>query len=127
MADDESFATNPARLDNREALAKVLEPALRKRSSAEVIEGLEALKVPVGPVQRLDEVFASEQAAARDMAIEVPRGDVKGGAVRLIGNPLKMSRTPPSYRKAPPRLGEDTEEVLDRLTPDPENQRKSNN
>ena len=117
IADDPRFATNPARLENRDALISILVPEMAKHTMADVIGGLEASKVPVGPVQTLDQLFGSDQVAARDMIATIPRDDVENGAVRLIGNPLKMSKTPVTYRKAPPRLGQDTAEVIAKLTP----------
>jgi crotonobetainyl-CoA:carnitine CoA-transferase CaiB-like acyl-CoA transferase len=109
LAQDARFATNPDRLANRDALNAVLVPALAAREMALVIAGLEAVGVPVGPVQRLDQVFASEQVVARDMQIEM---QADAGPVRLIGNPLKFSRTPVRYRLAPPTFGADTAYVL---------------
>ncbi|SDC37939.1 CaiB/BaiF CoA transferase family protein [Ruegeria marina] len=109
LAEDPHFATNQARLQNRAALDAVLRPAMAARSTAEVIAGLEAQKVTVGPVQTLDQVFASEQVAARQMQIDMQS---EAGPVHLIGNPLKLSRTPATYRKAPPRFGADTQRVL---------------
>lgn len=112
LAKDARYATNPARIENRSKLLKVIEGLLAERSMADIIDGLEARKVPVGPVNTLGQVFASDQVAARGMKIEMPRDDVAGGTVPLIGNPLKLSKTPVTYRHAPPRFGEDTEAVL---------------
>ncbi|MCE8516417.1 CoA transferase [Ruegeria pomeroyi] len=109
LADNPRFATNQARLQNRAELDALLRPALAARSMAEVIAGLEALKVTVGPVQTIDQVFASDQVAARQMQIDM---EAEPGPVHLIGNPLKLSRTPVTYRRAPPRCGQDTESVL---------------
>ena len=53
------------------------------------------------------------------MKVEMPRDDVAGGHVKLIGNPLNLSKTPVSYRRAPPRFGQDTDDVLARLKPKP--------
>ena len=89
-------------------------PAITARTTVEVIAGLEALKVPVGPVQTLDQVFASEQVRARGMMVEM---EAEPGPVRLIGNPLKFSRTPVSYRLAPPGFGADTARVLNGSDP----------
>lgn len=110
VADDPRFSTNPARLENREALLDLIRPALGVRTSESVVAALEAVKVPVGPVQTMDQVFGSDQVAARKMQIDMPRDD--GGPVHLIGNPLKFSQTPVTYRYAPPIFGADTETVL---------------
>ncbi len=68
--------------------------------------------MPGGPINSLAEAFASDQATARDMIIEMPYASSESGQVRLIGNPVKFSKTPVSYRRAPPRCGEHTDEVL---------------
>ncbi|SHF26685.1 Crotonobetainyl-CoA:carnitine CoA-transferase CaiB [Ruegeria intermedia] len=109
LPDDARFATNPSRLEHRDALNAVLRPALQRLETKAVIDGLEALKVPVGPVQTLDQVFASDQVAARGMQIDMQAGPAP---VKLIGNPLKLSRTPVTYRVAPPTFGADTQAVL---------------
>lgn len=120
LADTPDYATNPARLVHREALIATLEPLFRARSMAAITAGLEQAGVPVGPVNRVDQALASEQALARGMVISVPCGDVAGGALRLLGNPLHLSRTPVTYRLPPPHLGQDTETVLTGLTQMPE-------
>jgi len=113
LADTPEYATNVARIENRERLIATLEPLFKARTTSEIITGLEALKVPVGPVHTLPEALESEQARARDAVVEVERGDVAGGHLRLLGNPLKLSKTPVTYRRPPPRFGEDTNEVLE--------------
>ncbi len=109
LADDPRFATNPARLENREALNAVLRPVVKTHASETMIEQLEARKVPVGPVQTLDQVFSTDQVEARQMQIAMQAAP---GDVQLIGNPLKLSRTPVTYRAAPPVFGADTQAVL---------------
>ncbi len=108
------YATNPARLENRESLNAQLRPAIAQLTTADVISGLEARKVPVGPVQTLDQVFDSDQVKARDMKISM---QADPGAVHLIGNPLNLSRTPVTYRRPPPTFGADTESVLQAQNP----------
>ena len=60
-------------------------------------------------MQTLDRVFATDQVEARDMAIEMQSGV---GPVKLLGNPLNFSRTPVTYRHAPPQCGAATDEIL---------------
>ena len=115
LADTADYATNPARLANRAALLTTLSPLFRSRSMAQITTGLERAVVPVGPVNRLDQTFATDQVAARDMVVTMDRPDVAGGQMRLLGNPLKLSATPVSYRLPPPRLGQDTDAVLREL------------
>lgn len=114
LAEDPRFASNPARIAHRDALNSILAPALQRHSTTAIIAAMEERKVPAGPVQTLDEVFASDQVAAREMAIEM---EADPGRVHLIGNPLKLSRTPVTYRHPPPLCGADTEAVLSAADP----------
>ncbi len=111
---DPRFATNPARLENRESLNSILRPAVKQLKTTGLISALEALKVPVGPVRSLDQVFASDQVAARQMQIAMQS---EPGEVKLIGNPLKLSKTPVTYRDAPRTFGADTFAVLNAENP----------
>jgi crotonobetainyl-CoA:carnitine CoA-transferase CaiB-like acyl-CoA transferase len=115
LSENPLYSSNPARLKNRDTLLPIIEAEMCKHKMADVSDGLEARKVPVGPVHTLDQVFASEQVAARDMAVDVPSDDAASGHVRLLGNPLKFSKTPVRYRRAPPRFGQDTRDVLESL------------
>ncbi|MGR3759747.1 CaiB/BaiF CoA transferase family protein [Roseobacteraceae bacterium NS-SX3] len=114
LAEDPRFATNPARLEYREELNAILFPAVKRFTTAEVIAAMEARKVPAGPVHRLDQVFATDQVAARGMAISMQS---EAGPVRLLGNPLHFSRTPVTYRHAPPACGSSSMDILG--SPDP--------
>ena len=112
LAADQRFSTNPARLDNRVELTQTVQDILRTRSTDTVIAGLEALKVPAGPVNTLDRVFSSDQVAARDMRVDMETSAAADGHVSLLGNPLKLSKTPVTYRRPPPVMGADTNDVL---------------
>ncbi|WP_339953276.1 CaiB/BaiF CoA transferase family protein [Yoonia sp. 2307UL14-13] len=119
LPEDDSFANNSARLNNRDALIDILTPVIAALTTDAMIKGLEESGVPVGPVQTLDQVFASDQVAARDMMVEMQSQAAHDGSVRLIGNPLKFSATPVTYRRSPPQLGQDTAEILARLNVKP--------
>jgi formyl-CoA transferase len=114
-ATDSRFATNTARLAHRDTLVPMIARVLAGRTTAHVIDGLEARRVPVGPVNTIEQALESEQAQARGMTVTLPAPQTAKGEVRLIGNPLRFSRTPVSYRSAPPSTGADTEAVLGRL------------
>ena len=120
LAEDPSFATNPERVRNRDALVEALKPLIAAHPVQEILDGLEAARIPVGPVNKLDAVFASDQVAARDMRISMPVDQARKGAVELIGNPLKFSRTPVTYRHPPPAFGAHTDEVMAALDADRE-------
>jgi len=108
---DERFATNAARVSNRQLVTDTLTPTMQTRDTAEWIEKLEALKIGCGPIYKLNEVFANEHVQARGMLVNMPHAATPDG-VRVIANPVKLSETPPDYRIPPPVLGEHTDKIL---------------
>lgn len=113
LAADERFATNGARVDNRAELADILDKEFKTRNTADWIAVLTSARIPHGPINDIAHVFDTPQVRARGLARRFPTEDY--GDLTLVANPLKMSRTPPSYRLLPPRLGEHTEEILAEL------------
>jgi len=109
MAEDADFATNIRRIKNREALLPKLEALFATRGKQEMLDAMKANNVPCGEVNNLKEVFDSPQVAARDMRVKM---DHPAGEIELIGNPVKFSKTPVTYRTAPPLCGADTEDVM---------------
>ena len=79
---------------------------------------MEANNVPGGAINTIPEVFESEQTKARGMKITMPHPLAASGEVDLIGNPVKFSETPVTYRRPPPYCGEHTDEVLAELLGD---------
>jgi len=112
VAADERYATNSMRIRHRVALCERLEQALRMRPRAAWLRELEAVGVPCGPVNNLEEVFADPHVKARGAELRMPCEWAMNGEIGLLANPLKMSATPPSYRRVPPRLDEHAGEVL---------------
>ena len=86
-----------------------------KKTARAWLDGLTERGVPCGPVNTLDQVFADPQVRHRQMQISVPYPGAQGGEVKLIGNPIKYSKTPVAYDRPPPKLGEHSEEVLEEL------------
>ncbi|MCP3970110.1 MAG: CoA transferase [Rhodobacteraceae bacterium] len=117
LACDPRFASNAARLQHREVLIALIADRLRGFGRDWLIAGMEARGIPGGPINRLDDVFGSDQVAARGMKIDMDHPAAVGGQVSLIGNPVQFSATPVSYRRAPPLCGADTEEVIAELLP----------
>ena len=109
MAVDVDFATNIKRIENREVLLPKLEALFATRGKQEMLEAMKANNVPCGEVNNLAEVFDSPQVAARDMRVKMAH---PAGEIELIGNPVKFSETPVTYRAAPPLCGADNEGVM---------------
>ncbi len=108
---DERFRSNPARVANHGALEALILEETRKRPVADWVERLVAAGVPAGPVAAIDEVLTNAHTLARGMVIEMPAPGLDA-PLKLLGNPLKMSATPPVYERPPPRLDADREHVL---------------
>ncbi len=112
VADDARFATNNARVVNRDALMDLIEPCIRKQTVRYWLDGLEDRGVPCGPVNDLAQVFADPQVAHREMVVDLPHAPDPRVTVRQMASPLKLSRTPVAYRRSAPGLGQHTDEVL---------------
>ncbi len=113
-ARDARFATNTARVHHRPALLTLMEPVLRQRGTADWIALLEDKAVPCGPINTVAQAFADPQVQARGVRIELPRGDGLP-AVAGVANPMRLSATPVVYHRAPPALGQHTDEVLEQF------------
>ena len=112
LAQDERFTSNVLRVQHREAVCERVEAALRERPRAFWMEALERVGVPCGPVNNLQEVFEDPHVQARGAQLRMPCDWAQGGEVGLLANPLKLSRTPVSYRRPPPQLNEHQAQVL---------------
>ncbi|WP_428544845.1 CaiB/BaiF CoA transferase family protein [Profundibacter sp.] len=112
LAKDERFTLNTARLENREVLIALLSARLKQMEKGALVAAMEANNVPGGEINTVPEVFETDQVAAREMKISMPHPLAAKGHVDLIGNPVKFSATPVSYRQYPPICGEHTDEVL---------------
>lgn len=115
LADDPRFASNRARVTNRDALIPQLKRITATQPRAFWMHALHELKIPCGPINTIPEVFSDAQVLARGMKVEIPAPGVADNKVTVIGNPIHMSRTSPSYRRPPPRIGEHTDEILREL------------
>jgi crotonobetainyl-CoA:carnitine CoA-transferase CaiB-like acyl-CoA transferase len=115
LAEDPRFKTNPDRVHNREALYEILPTLTVEKTSREWVEGLAERKVPAGPVNDLEQVFDDPQIRHRGMEIMMDYPGSESGEVKLIGNPIKLSATPVSYRHPPPREGQHSDQLLREL------------
>jgi crotonobetainyl-CoA:carnitine CoA-transferase CaiB-like acyl-CoA transferase len=104
------FRTAEARASNRQALNRELNAGFRTKKSAEWVEILNKGGVPCGPIYRMDEVFADVQVKHVEAATEVVHKRL--GRLRLVNQPVKLSRTPARLAAASPERGEHNDEIL---------------
>jgi len=109
-ARDSRFAKNPDRVMNREALDDLIAQTLKREPSSTWIEKLRAAGVPCGPINSVAEALNDPHTLARGMVRTVKHPKV--GDLRMVGIPFRFSATPEAIRRAPPLLGQHTEEVL---------------
>ncbi len=110
LLEDLRFATNAARVENRQLVTDTLTPVMKQHPTLWWVEQLETLKIGCGPINKLSQVFADPHVQAREMVVEMAHAS--GTDVRVIANPVKLSETPADYRLPPPLLGEHTDSVL---------------
>jgi crotonobetainyl-CoA:carnitine CoA-transferase CaiB-like acyl-CoA transferase len=110
LADDPRFATGKARATHREELRELVEENMRQMTVAELIERLNEVGVPCGPILTIDQTFADPQVQHLQMAQTVESPTY--GPLRIVRPPMRLSRTSSSIRSAAPVPGGDTEAVL---------------
>lgn len=109
-ADDPRFTRNADRVRNREALVPLIAGVMQRRGRAAWLAALEAAGIPCSPVNGIDEVFADPQVRARGLQVNIDHPEQD--ALPMVASPLRLSATPVRYRRAPPMLGQHTEDVL---------------
>ncbi|MBO0712747.1 MAG: CoA transferase [Acetobacteraceae bacterium] len=112
-AQDSRFATNRARVENRDAIDRLIGAALATDKADAWLAKLKLVGVPCGRINTVAQALDDPQAAARRM-VETMRHPTIGD-LKLLGIPFKFSDTPAVVRRPPPRLGEHTDEILGEL------------
>src|SRR6185436_17335669 len=107
------FATNELRLENYADFRARMEAALATATTAEWVERMEKGQIAAGPIYEFDEVFEDPQVNHLGMVVEVDQPGL--GPTRMLGFPSRASATPATIRRAAPRVGEHTDEVLREL------------
>ncbi len=109
-AADPRYAKNAERVRNRAVLVPLIAEVMATRTQRQWLEALEPVGVPCGPINRLDQVFADPQLAARGLRRDLPHA--LAGVVPQVGTPIRLSATPAECEHPPPLLGEHTAAVL---------------
>ncbi len=113
LGTDPKFATNSQRIINRDELIPMLEKIMATGERDAWIAKLESAGVPCGPIQTIDQVFSHPQVIHRGIWQNIPHP--LGGTTPTTASPMRFSATPVEYRRAPPTLGQHTEEILQEL------------
>ena len=109
---DERFASNAARVANREAIVKLVSDIIRTKPAAEWLNELEAAGIPAGPINTLTQALSDVQAQHRHMVHSM-------AGARMVGSPVRMDGARADSDLPPPALGQHTGEVLAALGVDP--------
>ena len=116
-AADARYASNTLRVQHRSALISAMEAVTRTRSTADWIALLEDKAVPCGAINDIGQAFADAQVQARGLKLNQPLAPATIDTTAIesiasVASPLRLSGTPPVLHRAPPMLGEHTDEVL---------------
>ncbi|OXL18937.1 CaiB/BaiF CoA-transferase family protein [Psychrobacter sp. DAB_AL32B] len=106
---DDRFMTNPARVKHRKLLCDRLVDQFAQHSRSYWLDILNQTGIPSGAIHNVAEALAMPQAQAREMVIDFM---AQGSPVKALGNPIKLSESPVSYRSPPPTLSEHTDSTL---------------
>jgi len=109
-AEDSRFKTNANRVENRDVLVDLLGALFIQQDAVDWLRELEAIGVPAGPINTIDQVFADPQAQSRAMKIDIPSST--NVSLPLIGFPIKIPTSQLIIRYEPPFLGQSTDEIL---------------
>lgn len=106
----ERYKTNAARLQYKDELVNIIAKEMKKKKKEEWKQLLDEAGIPNGPILNVKEALETEQAVERDMTIHMEHPTIEN--LKLVGSPLKLSKTPVQMQKHPPLHGEHTEKIL---------------
>jgi crotonobetainyl-CoA:carnitine CoA-transferase CaiB-like acyl-CoA transferase len=115
LAEDARFRSNADRVANRDALIALLEERTQSFRGADLLTALEKAVVPAGPINAVADVFADPQVQARGMRVDLPSKTAAEGTVPHLRSPMLFDGEPLRVERAAPRLGEDSDAVLNAL------------
>jgi crotonobetainyl-CoA:carnitine CoA-transferase CaiB-like acyl-CoA transferase len=112
VAGEPNYRVNSDRLKHRDELIARLSALTAPWSRADLLAKLEAVQVPAGPINPLDQVFTDPQVVHRGMRIDRPSAAAKAGAIPGVRTPIIIAGQPMAAERPAPRLGEHTAEIL---------------
>ena len=112
LAENPDYKDNKSRLAHRGVLVPRLTELCMRMTSADILAKLEAVGVPAGPINTLDQVFNDPQVIHRGVKLNLPSAAAKGGTIPGVRTPLVIGGRPMAHERPSPRLGEHTEEIL---------------
>jgi crotonobetainyl-CoA:carnitine CoA-transferase CaiB-like acyl-CoA transferase len=110
LASDPRYIKNADRVRNMPELMATIAEIFSQWSRADLVDALEKVGVPCGPINSIAEVFDQEQIRHRGMRMDLPHP--RSGTVPSVANPIKFQNAPTHYDRAPPTLGQHSDEVL---------------
>jgi crotonobetainyl-CoA:carnitine CoA-transferase CaiB-like acyl-CoA transferase len=113
LSADPRYATHDAQVAHRDELQARWRQEFAARTTKQAVDALEAVDILCARVNSIETALADPQVASNEMIVEMHHPAV--GAIKAVGIPVKLEGTPGSVRRAPPRLGEHTREVLAEL------------
>ena len=113
LRENPDYKTNVERAQNRAKIVPYLQEIFIKQPVAHWVEKLQAVSVPCGPINDLEDVFSDPQLLSREMLVEMVHPTL--GKIKQTGLPLKFSRTPGGLDRPPPLLGEHNQEILNEI------------
>ncbi|HEX8840283.1 MAG TPA: CaiB/BaiF CoA-transferase family protein, partial [Sphingomicrobium sp.] len=105
---DQRFASNGARVANRDQLVAIVSDAIAQKPAAQWLQQLEVAGIPAGPINRISQALSDVQAQHRQMVRTI-------AGVPQVGSPLRFDGARADAELPPPALGEHTRELLDGL------------
>ena len=112
LADDPAYLTNKDRLARRDELVAKLSAATARMKRDDLLDKLEAVQVPAGPINTLAQVFSDPQVTHRGMLLELASDAAKGGIIPGVRTPIVIDGAAMASERPSPRLGEHTAEIL---------------